>query len=302
MKIAAITIFCNERFRVDNWIQYYSEYKDEISLHVIVNNGNPDDCEFLQSKFPNSIVLYSKTKNLLASYNLGLSEVLKHGEIDAICQITNDIQLSPNGFTILYDFLYSNDKYAMVSPILYNKDCDIVCQYGSSVSLRNMSYKHLYQGVKGSEIKEQTKIVTGLPGGIVLAKRSIYEKVGMQDEKIFMYGDETDMAIKIMQEGYLMAVTKEVSSWHQHINLPGKRMRNPNAALFMARNHIYIARKYFGYSVLTQTIIYELKKFCIYLGGCIVHRKSKEEFIYFFHYLKGIWKGVCNNMNNEFVN
>ncbi|MBO4961657.1 MAG: glycosyltransferase family 2 protein [Flavobacteriales bacterium] len=301
MKIATITIFCNERFRVDNWLKYYSEYKDEIALHVIVNNGNFEDCEFLQSKFPDSVVLYSSSKNLLAAYNIGLLEIMKHKEIDAICQITNDIQLSTKGFTELYKFLYSNERYAMVSPILYNKDCDVVCQFGSTVSLKNMSYKHIYQGLRGRDIKENVKIVTGLPGGIVMAKRNIYEKVGIQDEQIFMYGDETDMSIKVMQEGYLMAVTKEVSSWHQHINLPGKRMRNPNAALFMARNHIYIARKHFGFKVIVQTVLHELKKFCFYFGGCILHLRSKEEFIYFLHYLKGIWRGICNNMNNDFI-
>ncbi len=39
MKIATITIFCNEEFRLNNWKELYNEYKDDVALHVIVNNG-----------------------------------------------------------------------------------------------------------------------------------------------------------------------------------------------------------------------------------------------------------------------
>ena len=52
MKIAAITIYCNERFRADAWRKYYEEYKDDLYLHVIVNNGNPEETEYLQELFP----------------------------------------------------------------------------------------------------------------------------------------------------------------------------------------------------------------------------------------------------------
>ena len=43
MKIASVTLFCNEGFRLNHWAQYFSEYKDDIYLQIIVNNGNPED-------------------------------------------------------------------------------------------------------------------------------------------------------------------------------------------------------------------------------------------------------------------
>jgi hypothetical protein len=39
MKIASVTIYCNERFRLEAWKEYYAGYRDELYLHVIVNNG-----------------------------------------------------------------------------------------------------------------------------------------------------------------------------------------------------------------------------------------------------------------------
>ena len=126
MKIATITIFCNEEFRLNNWKELYNEYKDDVALHVIVNNGCSDDTKILQDNFPNSLVIESKTNNMMASYNLALTEILRDPEINAIMQICNDIRLEKGGLRKLYDFLYSKENYAMVSPVLLMKNSEII--------------------------------------------------------------------------------------------------------------------------------------------------------------------------------
>lgn len=296
MKIATITLFCKERFRIEKWIEYYNEYKEDVYLHVIVNNGNVEDTDFLKTMFPKSIVLYCPTNNLVASYNMGMKEIFLHKEIDAIGQITNDIKLSDRGFSKLYDFLYSNPKYGMVSPILFEKDSFVINQYGSTISLQNLSFNHNLQGCQLSEIKQTVMECSGLPAGINLAKREMYEKVGLQDEQIIMYADETDLDIRIAREGYLLAVTSEIHAWHQHSFEPGKQIRNNYAAYYMGRNHIYIARKHYGGKILFQTIIYHTKRAIGYIGACIIHFKSKEEFTYYLFFLRGVWAGIRNNL------
>lgn len=300
MKIATITIFCNEHFRLASWKEYYEEYKEDVALHIIVNNGKAEDTEYLQKEFPSSLVLYSPTNNLLAAYNLGLREILEHHpEIDAIAQLTNDIKLSPHGFVYLYNFLYSHIDYGMVSPVLLEKDCTTVCQYGSTISMKNFSFNHNYSKCDLNELPMREMECSGLPAGICLAKRKVYEKVGYQDEQIFMYGDETDIDYRIAKAGYKLAVTTDVLSWHQHVNYPGKKMRNPMAAFFMGRNHIYIARKHFGGWRAFCCAMHYLKKVTGYTLACVYHNKSHEEYIYNWYMLRGIWKGLIGDFSNN---
>ncbi len=40
MKIAAITVTYNDDYKFDEWFQHYSEYKNELSQHIIVDNGS----------------------------------------------------------------------------------------------------------------------------------------------------------------------------------------------------------------------------------------------------------------------
>ena len=118
MRISCITVFCNEEFRLDNWKRYYQEYKDELYLHVIVNNGSSEDTPLLKYSFPNSIVLESQGGNLLAAYNIGLQYCLRDASIDAIMQITNDVRFKENAISEMYDLLFSDASLAVVGPVL----------------------------------------------------------------------------------------------------------------------------------------------------------------------------------------
>lgn len=298
MRIATITLFCNEHFRLDDWVHYYNEYRDDISLHVIVNNGSIEDTELLQSRFPKSLVLYSPTKNMMASYNLALREILKDETIDTIAQIVNDIRLSEGGFKKMYDTLYSDVKYAIISPILLNKDSETIDLYGAHILPSNLNFLHLDSQKKYSDVCEEIiRECTGLPGGIFLAKRSVYEKVGLQDEQINMYADEVDMGIRVAKLGYKLVATAQVKAWHQHVNPIGCITRNPKAAYYMGRNHIYIAKKHCSHKVVLSTILHRIKVAFIHLFSCIRHHKSREEYTYTWFLFKGVYAGITNKMS-----
>lgn len=298
MKIATITLFCNEHFRIDDWRRYYEEYKEDIALHVIVNNGCVEDTELLKKHFPDSLILYSPTNNMMASYNLALREILKDETIDAIAQIVNDIRLSAGGCRKLHELLYSNDKYAIISPILLNRDSETIDLYGAHIVPSNLNFIHLDSHKSYSDVcDERIRTCTGLPGGIFLAKRSVYEKVGVQDEKINMYADEVDMGIRVAKLGYRLVATTRVKAWHQHVNPVGRVTRNPMAAYYMGRNHIYIAKKHCSNRVVVATILHRLKTAFIHLLSCIRHCKTKEEFKYTWFMFKGVYAGIRNKMS-----
>lgn len=110
MKIASVTLFCNEGFRLDHWAQYFSEYKDDIYLQIIVNNGNPEDTILLKSVFPDAVVLFSKTPNMIASYNLAIKYILEKTDADSILQITMIFELKRVGLPKFMRFSLENSN------------------------------------------------------------------------------------------------------------------------------------------------------------------------------------------------
>lgn len=294
MKIATITIFCNEEFRLNNWKELYNEYKDDVALHVIVNNGCSGDTKILQDNFPNSLVIESKTNNMMASYNLALTEILRDPEINAIMQICNDIRLEKGGLRKLYDFLYSKENYAMVSPVLLMKNSEIIDSYGADINKWTLAYTHKYSGMKLSSVDEDVIVCKGLPAGVFLAKRNCYVKYGFQDEGICMYADEVDMSINAHKFGYTFATTKTIKSWHQHIYSPNKVTRSVSAYYFMGRNHIYIAQKRCNILVYCFTTLDRLRHYCISMMVSLFHKDGRIRRENASYFLQGISDAVMN--------
>ena len=292
MKIATVTLFCREWFRADAWKQYYDEYKDDIYLHVIVNNGDEEDTVKLKELFPESLVLRSPSPNMMASYNLALKEILKDPEVDAIAQIVNDIRIVPGGFPELYRFLYGNPDLAMVSPVLLRKDSDTVDSFGCSIGRKSLDFILNDAGKSVTDLEGQERLVDALPGGIFLARRDRYEQFGFQDEKLVMYADEIDMSIRVAHLGYRMGATSKVRAWHQHVNRDGKVQRSTQAAFLMGRNQVYIARKYRSRGQVWRVFLSRVFHGLDEIRSAVMHRKEKDYYRFGWFLVKGAFAGM----------
>jgi hypothetical protein len=294
MKIAAITITYNDDFKFKEWISHYNLYKDDLYLHIIVDNGSTAEyIRLLEESFPQSYIIKRKSNGgCTESYNDGIKYALDKKEVDAIMLIGNDVKLEDGGLTKLHAFLNSNIEYGMVAPIFLKKDSTVVEDFGCEVSEYN--YMIPYDlGKDISEIKIANRNVASVTGGMNLAKRIFYEKVGLQDEKLFMYSDEVDMAIRTEKLGLKMAVTSDVKSWHQHINFSGN-IRSYSVYFLINRNKVYLARKHFGKLKAIKIFFYQVvKAFFGFKRGV-----NKNEILIFYNIIKGNLFGYFSIMKN----
>lgn len=298
MKVAVITISYNDDYKFEEWFSYYKEYKDDIYKHIIVDNGSePDYLDRLESVFCNSIIIKRKENGgCTNAYNDGIRYALQDPEVDSIMLIGNDIKLSKNGISLLHKFLFSNDKYGMVSPIMFAKDSMTIENYGCYFDFfYNMQSRDKNKEIE--DIEENHRIVDLVPGGMNLAKRSFYEEIGLQDENLFMYADEPDICFRAREKGYIFATTKEVFSWHQHIN-PNKSMyRQPLAPYLIARNYVYISKKHLSFMRCILNLSY------FFIRVCSVKLKSlassEEKKLYASYLLSGMINGIQGNMDNR---
>ena len=294
MNIAVITVFCNEIFRLDRWEQYYNEYKNEVSLHVIVNNGNKEHSEIIKARFPNSIVLDCPSPNLLKAYNIGLKYVLSSHEIDAIMQITNDVQFKPGAINLLYNTLFAHEDFGIVGPTVLQKESNIIESQG--VLFKGFDSQFLNRGAKMQTPQEDFMLVSWIPAGVIMMKRTAVEKIGFQDESINMYCDELDMAYRLQTMGYKEAIIPQAISWHQHVNYPGSSGRSTRVYYLSSRNHIYIIKKHFG---VTSAILYSIKRIfyesTLVLYHLFTFKFSKIPFDWIK--IRGVFHGLIGDMS-----
>lgn len=296
MHIAAIAITFNDGFKFREWVDHYSLYKDELYKNIIVDNGSdPRYLELVENTFTDSHIIKRQSNGgCTGAYNDGIRFALKDPKVDAIMLIGNDIKLEKGGVTKLYNFLYSNTQYGMVGPVVLKKDSNLVEIYGGKINPRTLTFDHLFVNIPVSDVSDSIVLADSLPGGMNMARRSFYEIVGLQDEYLFMYSDEIDTGIRARKHNLLMAATKDVLSWHQHIN-PGKAaVRSPLAGFLWGRNEVYLAKKHFKSLVVTNNILFRLKRAFITNAKAWLKWKTADEKRFWWYYLLGTLAGIFN--------
>lgn len=295
--IAAMTVFCNERFRVKAWKEFYNDYRKSLDLHVIINNGDKKDTEFLKSEFPDSVVLECKKPNLLSAYNIGLDYILHDKKINAIMQITNDIKFESGAIEKMLDYLLNNESVGVVGPVICKRDSNIIESSGWVLSKFFGGGKPLFRSIDYNDLSANgPQQVTFIPAGAIMVRRSAWEKIGHQDEALYMYQDERDFSINLKKKGYSEIVLFNSRAWHQHQNAPGKKTRPLSSIYYSIRNRIYVTKKHYGrWMALLEfcyLVFYTLILMIKHIICCQIKYLKCDQTA-----LKGLFDGIRGKMN-----
>ena len=297
MRVAVITVTRNDIYRFEEWCQYYEEYKRDVFLHIIVDDAS--DIEYykkVKEYFRDSIIIRRENNGgSNAAINDAIRYILNNEEdIDAVFVLDNDIKLKEGCIKELYNYLYSDDRLGMVGPIVLKKDSDIIEDFGVKLTLFDAIFINAGDRLE-SISKDKTMYVDVVPGGVNMCRLSYYKNIGLQDETIFMYCDERDMAFRAQNAGLVNGVTSSAVVWHQHKYSPpvGKRLRS---LFLLSRNRIYLQNKHKGFWAalilfLWNSIIITLV--AIKHIGNTAKRKDYQE------KMRGNMAGLMGNMDNS---
>ncbi len=293
MKIASITVTMNDWHSVSQWFEFYSQYKRDIYKHIIVDNGSSKEYLLhLKETFVDSIIIEREVNGgTTAAYNDGVKLALSDTTVDSILLIANDIKVSDNLIGCLYKRLSEEKNVGMIAPIMLFRNSNNIESYGMTMKTK-VSLKKIHLNKSITDNLPLDIIVDMVPGGMHLSKRELYEKVGLQDESLFMYSDEVDWAIRMKQNGFKVLVTREVFCWHQHINVENKKGRSGFAIFLQARNKLLLAYKHYDFLTVLQTFFMVN---CMNLPGAIRRSIVHRDYRLIFYYLLGTFYGVFNN-------
>lgn len=296
MKLAMITVTRNDDFRFDEWYRYYNEYKDDVYLHIIVDDASDSEyVKTIKDHFSNSVIIEREVNGgSNAAVNDGLRYALNNPDVDAIMVLDNDIKVKKGSLRNLYDYLYSDEKLGMVGPLVLKKDSDVIEDFGVTVGF--LTSKFNYQGKRMNDLPEnESMYVDVVPGGITMSKPSFYKTVGLQDESIFMYCDERDMCYRSKLAGIKEGVTATAVTWHQHQYSPhkGKKLKSE---FLIFRNRTFLQKKYEGSSLALISSLYFFLVKTLFIIPYLFH---KDKVFSYKQSISGLWAGLTGNLNND---
>jgi GT2 family glycosyltransferase len=197
-------------------------YRDFILISV--DNGSTDSTvDQLHAYQGCEQIVIENCENLgvAAGNNQGICAALDEG-CEYVLLVNNDVVFGPELFQQLLDGL-SDYQCQMTTPIMYYHDRPNVIWAAGGYFQPWFGYRCLLFGEGEKDLGQYSKprLVEHTPTCCVLIKREVFAKVGMMDERYFVYHDDTDFMLRALKASQRLYCLPQSKLLHKVSSLAG---------------------------------------------------------------------------------
>jgi hypothetical protein len=210
---------------------------------ILVDNGSTDGTpEIVRKQFPLvKVIEIGQNLGFTGGNNVGIDYALDNGA-DYIMILNNDTIVAPDMMDVMINAMQQDPSIAISGPTIYYYDQpDIVWSAGSSVDWEHGRTEMLGIGEEDKgQFGQAPRAVEFVTGCALLARRDVWEQVGLLDNRFFMYYEETEWCVRAARAGFKIAHIPLAMMWHK-ISLEA-RETSPHTVYYMTRNRLLFMR------------------------------------------------------------
>ncbi len=262
MDVSIVIVNWNTREILRNCLaSIYTQAADGIGFEVIVvDNASGDDSgAMVKKEFPEVVLIQNIiNKGFAAANNQGI--VVSHGRY--VLLLNSDTIVLKDALTSAVAFADRNPEAAAVGCRVLNPDRSLqqTCFMFPSILNMILSTTYLYKLFPRSRFfgrermswwdRSDVREVDVVTGCFMMVRREAIDKVGVMDERFFMYGEETDWCCRFKKAGYKVLFTPFTGIIHyggQSTRQAATRMIffNKGGTLLFLKKH----KGYFAYAL-----------------------------------------------------
>ncbi|GHE53348.1 glycosyltransferase family 2 protein [Roseivirga thermotolerans] len=262
---------------------------------ILIDNGSSDGSgNRLKEKFP-EVTLIESRKNLgfTGGNNLGIQYALDVDH-DLVMLLNNDTVVTPWFIRYLTNRLISENLAAIQPKIMYNYDRSIIWNAGG----KYVSFFTLTK-TRGERVKDKGQFdhllyTDWITGCCFLIWADVIRKIGLLDDKFFIYHEDADWSLKIRNLGMKMAFEPNSIIYHEagmsdsNRDKHGEGNVSPFSHYQNVRNQLYMIRRYARGINLIGSWGYQIIK----LAGFSLYFLIKGRFTKLKFVIRGIRDGL----------
>ncbi len=198
---------------------------------ILVDNhssdGSLDKINETFKDFSNlSIIASNKNLGFAGGVNFGI----KSAKGDYILILNPDVIVTDEALTILSAFMEDNPECGICGPQLLNPDHSIQYSclrwpkwytplYRRVLGKMGFGKKHLYSYLMKDFDHKFSQRADWLLGAALFVRKSAIDKIGLMDERFFLYFEDTDWCRRFWQNGFEVWYVAEAKMFHYHQRL-----------------------------------------------------------------------------------
>lgn len=190
-------------------------YKN-IIITVVDNASTDGSVDAIKGEFPNlNFIENDSNLGFTGGNNVGIKNGLK-GKASLFLILNNDTILNENFLGFLVKTSESDPHFGIVAPkIYYHEDMGKIWYAGGFVNFITGNIYHRGLRKTDTEGFDKSGKVDYATGCCMLIKREVFEKIGLLDERYFIYGEDVDFSFRAQKAGYKVMFEPQSFIWHK---------------------------------------------------------------------------------------
>lgn len=219
----SIVLYKNEESVLIESLKSFLNSKTDVTLYLIDNSPT----NYLKSIYHDDRIVYihnPENPGFGAAHNIAIKKAIKEGS-DYHLVLNPDVYFNDDVVTELFSFMDKNPLIGNIMPKVLYPDgklqylCKLLPTPYDWIGRRFNPFKNMVE--KRNETFElrftkykETMEVPYLSGCFMFLRISALKEVGLFDEKIFMYGEETDLCRRLIRSGYKTVFYPHTTIYH----------------------------------------------------------------------------------------
>lgn len=261
MKIAVVIIHFGKLETTKNCLKQLSKKIGD--NQVIVINNTPEDAKVLSTIIPRTKYIDNgKNVGFSKAVNAGIKLALKDQNISHVMLINNDVTIS---FGSLNQLLQTYNRYGqagIVAPVLQHAGG---YDWGGKYNKWSGMVRHKNWGNKPKTIQT----VDHVAGAAMLISRALFDKIGLFDERFFLYFEDVDFCLRARLAGFTLHINPDVVAEHMVSTGSSAEER----AAYQWRSHFQFVSKHLFKHALPTAYIYDALIYPLWVLKEAIHDK-----------------------------
>ena len=285
--IGIVTVTFNSGLVLPQFLDCTFKQTHQNFILFAVDNASKDHTLCILSECQDGrlrIIANPDNRGVAEGNNLGIRAALKAG-CSSVLLINNDTEFDATLFSQLDEGLGRLSADMICPKMMYFDEPERIWAAGGAFQpWLGYRIKHLGAGQIDVGQNDKAQQITYVPTCCVLIKKEVFEKIGLMDERYFVYMDDVDFMYRAMKAGIKLMYLPDAKLLHKVGCLTGGE-DSPFAHRYCTRNRVYFMLKHFG-TVLAapMLIIYQI----YYVKGVLTKRLRFKAFLL---KQKAFWEG-----------
>lgn len=283
---AIATILVNYNGIDDTIATIESLKKSTVKTDVIVvdNASKNEEGKKIENLFSDiTVITNSRNVGFAAANNIGIKKAISMN-CDYVLVLNNDVEIAPSMIEKLLD--YGKRGYVVAPLMFYHSNKNIIWFGGGRINKHTGASEHLNMNKHdyGELIPMECSFLTGC---CMMIPVNVINTVGFFDESYFMYCEDNDYSIRLMNNGVPMIINTDAVLWHKVGRSTGGGYNMFNT-YYNTRNRVLCIKKnkgFFSWTALRVTYITRM----IRMVQFMLTRKK---------YWKAVWWGVIDGLRD----